>query len=233
MRLIGSKRDGKNILFSQVAGRALAAEPRRQGSAIQNRQKGRICSPFSERLNNLAGRCPSLDRARLRWGFNQGATEVDVRPPAVQHSLVGDVRRAPRPPSRRRSPEVSWSARSPTPCASPRPSSSCGGEPPTRGRADASGHAGPGGPARTNGRPRTRPLLIEECLARPTWTRCVLEGFHRMQPEVGWDGQPAVVPFDLRWPFFYLVRAVNSCPAGRGPLGAGSDGSPRAGVACP
>jgi len=42
-----------------------------------------------------------------------------------------------------------------------------------------------------------------------------------------WGGDVA------RTPFFYLVRAVNSCPAGRGPLGTGSDGSPRAGVACP
>jgi hypothetical protein len=33
--------------------------------------------------------------------------------------------------------------------------------------------------------------------------------------------------------FAYLVRAENACPAGQGPLGNRSDGTPRAGRACP
>nr|MCU0253129.1 integrin alpha [Acidobacteriota bacterium] len=33
--------------------------------------------------------------------------------------------------------------------------------------------------------------------------------------------------------FFYLVRAQNACPAGQGPLGERSDGTPRAGRSCP
>ena len=33
--------------------------------------------------------------------------------------------------------------------------------------------------------------------------------------------------------YFYLVRAENECPGGQGPLGSASDGTPRAGRACP
>jgi len=37
----------------------------------------------------------------------------------------------------------------------------------------------------------------------------------------------------LQQPFYYLVRAQNSCPQGNGPLGSGSNGAPRAAIDCP
>jgi hypothetical protein len=42
---------------------------------------------------------------------------------------------------------------------------------------------------------------------------------------------PALPPVDTV--FFYLVRAVNACPSGAGPLGSDSDGVPIAGRTCP
>jgi hypothetical protein len=33
--------------------------------------------------------------------------------------------------------------------------------------------------------------------------------------------------------FFYLVRALNSCPGGMGTLGTDSSGAPRLAAACP
>lgn len=39
--------------------------------------------------------------------------------------------------------------------------------------------------------------------------------------------------FDFPGVFYYLVRAQNACPGGLGPLGAGSDGTPRTGLDCP
>jgi hypothetical protein len=42
----------------------------------------------------------------------------------------------------------------------------------------------------------------------------------------------AAIP-DQGMVFCYLVRAMNGCPAGAGPLGEGSDGSSRTAISCP
>jgi N-acetylneuraminic acid mutarotase len=45
--------------------------------------------------------------------------------------------------------------------------------------------------------------------------------------------ETAATDFDFPRVFYYLVRAQNACPGGLGPLGTGSDGTPREGLDCP
>ena len=58
------------------------------------------------------------------------------------------------------------------------------------------------------------------------------------KPRANLDASAGPMVGDASMPAFgsalyYLVRAENACPAGQGPLGFGSDGTPRQGIACP